>query len=205
MWNRWPVQVQCMKQSTQSRCTGTTQKDGMEREVEGSLGWGTHVHPWLIHVNIWQKPPQYCKVIRLQLKKKKEFWLSKAAFWSTWGIIPSKYVLLYGWIYELGLQEWIQLWHTNPVLHTATLFPSLSRKLCREKIHGISYEGSSCGSLVTGTLPFGGMLGHPQEPDSLIILRLSHWVFPWGAATHVQALLMKGVLSQSLVWLTRGK
>ena len=30
--------------------------------------WGTHVHPWLIHVNVWQKPPQYCKVISLQLK-----------------------------------------------------------------------------------------------------------------------------------------
>ena len=25
----------------------------------GGLGWGgTHVHPWLIHVNVWQKPPQ---------------------------------------------------------------------------------------------------------------------------------------------------
>jgi len=24
------------------------------------------------HVNVWQKPPQYCKVISLQLKKKKE-------------------------------------------------------------------------------------------------------------------------------------
>ena len=23
---------------------------------------------WLIHVNVWQKPPQYCKVIRVQLK-----------------------------------------------------------------------------------------------------------------------------------------
>ena len=31
-------------------------------------GWGTYVHPWLIHVNVWQKPPQYCKVISLQLK-----------------------------------------------------------------------------------------------------------------------------------------
>ena len=31
-------------------------------------GWGTHVHPWLIHVNVWQNPPQYCKVISLQLK-----------------------------------------------------------------------------------------------------------------------------------------
>ena len=31
-------------------------------------GWGTHVHPWLIHVNVWQKPAQYCKVISLKLK-----------------------------------------------------------------------------------------------------------------------------------------
>ena len=22
----------------------------------GCSGWGTHVHPWLIHVNVWQKP-----------------------------------------------------------------------------------------------------------------------------------------------------
>ena len=36
----------------------------------GGSGWGTHVHPWLILVNVWQKPLQYCKVISLQLKKK---------------------------------------------------------------------------------------------------------------------------------------
>ena len=36
----------------------------------GGSGWGTHVHPWLIHVNVWQKPLQYCKVISFQLKKK---------------------------------------------------------------------------------------------------------------------------------------
>ena len=34
----------------------------------GGSGWGTHVHPWLIHVNVWQKPLPYCKVISLQLK-----------------------------------------------------------------------------------------------------------------------------------------
>ena len=34
----------------------------------GVKDWGTHVHPWLIHVNVWQKPPQYCKVISLQLQ-----------------------------------------------------------------------------------------------------------------------------------------
>ena len=22
--------------------------------------WGTHVHPWLIHANVWQKPPPHC-------------------------------------------------------------------------------------------------------------------------------------------------
>ena len=36
---------------------------------EGGLGWGRHVHPWLIHVNVWLKPLQYCKVISLQLKQ----------------------------------------------------------------------------------------------------------------------------------------
>ena len=32
------------------------------------LDGGTHVHLWLIHVDVWQKAPQYCKVISLQLK-----------------------------------------------------------------------------------------------------------------------------------------
>ena len=34
----------------------------------GDSGWGTHGHPRLIHVNVWQKPLQYCKVISLPLK-----------------------------------------------------------------------------------------------------------------------------------------
>ena len=49
--------------------TGKTQRDGMGREVEGGPGWGTHVNPWLIHVNVLQKTLQYCKVISLQLIK----------------------------------------------------------------------------------------------------------------------------------------
>ena len=35
----------------------------------GGSGWGTRVSPWLIHVNVWQKPLQYYKVISLQLIK----------------------------------------------------------------------------------------------------------------------------------------
>ena len=56
-------------ESAQGWCTGKTQRDGMEREAGGGSGWGTHVNPWLIHVNVWQKPSQYCKVINLQLIK----------------------------------------------------------------------------------------------------------------------------------------
>ena len=42
---------------------------GWRGRREGGSGWGTHVNPWLIHVNVWQKPLQYCKVISLQLIK----------------------------------------------------------------------------------------------------------------------------------------
>ena len=58
--------------SARTWCTGKTQRDRVEREVGGGLGWGTHVNPWLIHVNVWQKPLQYCKVISLQLIKVNE-------------------------------------------------------------------------------------------------------------------------------------
>ena len=54
-------------------CSGLVHWDdpegwGGEGGGGGGSGWGTLVHPWLIHVNAWQKPPQYCKVISLQLK-----------------------------------------------------------------------------------------------------------------------------------------
>ena len=39
-----------------------------------AISQSSNVNPWLIHVNVWQKPLQHCKVISLQLikiKKKK--------------------------------------------------------------------------------------------------------------------------------------
>ena len=57
-----------MRQGAQGWCTGMTPGDGMGGKWEAGPGWGTHVHPWLIHVDVWQKPLQYCKVISLQLK-----------------------------------------------------------------------------------------------------------------------------------------
>ena len=65
---------------TQGWCTGKTQRDGIGREEGGGTGWGTHVNPWLIHVNVWQKPLQYCKVISLQLIKINEK-QNKTWFW----------------------------------------------------------------------------------------------------------------------------
>ena len=42
---------------------------GLRRRWERGLRWGIHVNPWLIHVNVKQKPLQYCKVISHQLLK----------------------------------------------------------------------------------------------------------------------------------------
>ena len=49
---------------------------------ERGSGWGTHVNPWLIHVNVWQKPLQYYKVISLQRIKinEKKFSCKKKDF-----------------------------------------------------------------------------------------------------------------------------
>ena len=30
---------------------------------------GTYVYPWLIHVDVWQKPTQYCKAVILPEKE----------------------------------------------------------------------------------------------------------------------------------------
>ena len=47
-------QVRCMKQGAQGWCTGLTLRDGMGRDVGEGSGWGTHVHSWWIHVDVWQ-------------------------------------------------------------------------------------------------------------------------------------------------------
>ena len=52
-------------------CSGLVHWDdpeGWDGEGSGREGWGTPVYPWLIHVDVWQKPLQNCKVISLQLK-----------------------------------------------------------------------------------------------------------------------------------------
>ena len=74
-----------MRQVLRAGALGRPRGIGWRGRWEGESGWGTHVNPWLIHVNAPQKPLQCCKVISLQLiklsgkkknlmeKKKKEF------------------------------------------------------------------------------------------------------------------------------------
>jgi len=51
-----------MNQGAQSWCSATSQRDRVGRKVEGRcrMRWGAHAYLWLIHVDVWQKPSQYC-------------------------------------------------------------------------------------------------------------------------------------------------
>ena len=77
-WNRSPDQVGCMRQVLGPGALGRPRGMGWGGGQEGGPGWGTHVNPWLIHANVWQKPLQCCKVISLQLikinEKKNKTW-----------------------------------------------------------------------------------------------------------------------------------
>ena len=70
-WNRSPAQVGCMRQVLGPGALGRPRGIGWRGRWEEGSGWGIHVNTWVIHVNVWQKPLQYCKVISLQLIKKK--------------------------------------------------------------------------------------------------------------------------------------
>ena len=97
-WNRLPAQVGCMRQVLGTGALGRPRGLRRRGRGEGGSGWGIPVNPWLIHVNIWQKPLQYCKVISLQLIKingknkikwlslgKKKEYLSPNVHASSWG------------------------------------------------------------------------------------------------------------------------
>ena len=58
-----------MRQVLRAGALGRPRGMGWRRRRERGSGWGTHVNPWLIHVNVLQKPLQYCIVISLQLIK----------------------------------------------------------------------------------------------------------------------------------------
>ena len=64
-----PAQVGCMRQVLRPGALGRPRGIGWRGRWEGGSGWGIHITPWLIHVNVWQNPLQCCEVISLQLIK----------------------------------------------------------------------------------------------------------------------------------------
>ena len=58
-----------MRQGLRAGALGRPSGMGWRGRRERGSGRGTHVDPWLILVNVWQKPLQYCKVLSLQLIK----------------------------------------------------------------------------------------------------------------------------------------
>ena len=108
VWNRSPVQVGCMRPVLRAGALGWPRGMGWGGKWEGGSGWGTHVNPWLIHVNVWQKPLQYCKVISLQLikikKKSRNITLPTKVC-----IVKSMFLLFFSsshvWMWELNHNE----------------------------------------------------------------------------------------------------
>ena len=66
--NESPVQVQCMIQGAWGWCTVMTQRDGMGRDLGGGFRMENTCTPLADSCQCRAKPPQYCKVISLQLK-----------------------------------------------------------------------------------------------------------------------------------------
>ena len=114
VWNRSPVQVGCMRQVLRAGALGRPRGMGWEdgRREAGS-GWGTHVNPWLIHVNVWQKPLQYCKAISLQLiiinEKKKRKW--NKAFEDS-GLTSVTALKGWEWVRTSG-KSWLACWFSS--------------------------------------------------------------------------------------------
>ena len=54
-----------MRQATQICCSVTPERGGMGGRFKRE---GPSVYLWMTHVDIWQKPTQYCKAIIFQLK-----------------------------------------------------------------------------------------------------------------------------------------
>ena len=64
----WKTDNQYLRQGPKPVLWDSQEGQGEEGSGRGVQDGGTHMYPWLIHVDAWQKPSQYCRVIILQLK-----------------------------------------------------------------------------------------------------------------------------------------
>ena len=103
-----------MRQVLRAGALGRPRGMGWGGRQEGGSGCGTHVNPWLIHVNVWQKPLQYCKVISLQLIKINE---KKSLNSGNFSFFP----FVYSYFKIRRCSEHIPLSHKNSACHSKTL------------------------------------------------------------------------------------
>ena len=114
-WNRSPAQVGCMRQVLGPGALGRLRGIRWRGRWEGWLGWGIHVTPWLIHVNVWQNPRKCCEVISLQLikineKKKKKKKKKKVAVSEQWRQPAPESKLWWALVWDSQTPE---LWEAN--------------------------------------------------------------------------------------------
>ena len=150
------------------------------RMGQGGSGWGAHVHPWLIHVNEWQKPPQYCKVISLQLKKKKAFSLEEKLWPTRRHIKKQRHYFAdkvppsqsYGfssshiWMWELDYQESWAL--KNWCFQTVVLEKTLERLLDCKEIQPVHSKGNQSWLFIERTDAEAPIVWPPEVVSQLI-------------------------------------
>ena len=125
-------QVRCLILDAWGWCTGTTQRDGMGREVGEGSGWGTQVYLWQIHFDIWQN--QY-NIVKLKKKKKKRVLSSTLQS-------PFTVILAYHCCLFLNPHEW--------TLKTSYLYSSLWISLYKHVLsrsHGCTGAGKPRGAI----------------------------------------------------------
>ena len=95
MCGHWWILIQTTQSLKTSETQGAQpsalwQRRGVEwggRWERGSRGRG-HIYLWLMHVDIWQKPTEYCNTIILQLQINK----LKTNFWDNWGNLYTNWI-----------------------------------------------------------------------------------------------------------------
>ena len=111
MWNRLPAQVRCMRQGAQGWCTGMTLSDEMGREVGRRVRMGNTCTPMANSCECMAKPAQYCKVINLQLKKKR-----KDLGFLSGSVVKNPPAMQEVWVQSMGQEDpWRRKWQPTSI------------------------------------------------------------------------------------------
>ena len=123
-----------MRQVLTAGALGRPRGMGWGGRWERGSGWGTCVNPWLIHVIVWQKPLQYCKVISLQLIKingKRKKILIKIFFFNFVILMHFHCLfLILLWVFDWNLFDWFDfnLWFYERIIEFQSWKPCWTSK-----------------------------------------------------------------------------